>query len=272
MPSSPTPKFPPELEREIFEWTALRDPRSIPMLILVAQRVKIWVEPLLYRIIFLSRFLTLDDAPTVSAEVLRKTIHQKPADFLRTSVHHLYIDHNFAGRDSVLGACTGTRDLFLGFNVTPDLSLLSAMSHLCRLTAEVDLLFPGCPVDFAHPAFRNLTHLEILDRASEPEARTWARVFQCIPNLTHLAFSDFGFCSILGPSVRVSQTLECLVFLCADEAQIAAAHAIVGDPRFVATGKVDFSLDWQRGARGKQDYWARAMESIAKLRTIVSSA
>ncbi|KAJ7167919.1 hypothetical protein C8R46DRAFT_1094516 [Mycena filopes] len=268
MPSSPTPTFPPELEREIFEWTAVRDPRSIPTLILVAHRVKIWVEPLLYRVIFLSRFPTLDPAVAVSAEVLCRTIRQKPADFLRKSVHHLYIEHSLAERDSVLAACTGTRDLFLGFNVTPDLSRLSAMSDLRRLTAEFDLLFPGCPVDFSHPAFRNLTHLEILDRASERDARTWARVPQCIPNLTHLAFNDFGFCPIFGPLVRVSRTLECLVFLCADEAEIAAAHAIVGDPRFVATGEVDFSLDWQRGARGGQDYWARAMESIAKLRTI----
>ncbi|KAJ7887124.1 hypothetical protein B0H14DRAFT_2696630 [Mycena olivaceomarginata] len=45
------PKLPPELECTIFEIAALARPKMIPSLILVAHRVKHWVEPLLYRVI-----------------------------------------------------------------------------------------------------------------------------------------------------------------------------------------------------------------------------
>ncbi|KAK7062466.1 hypothetical protein R3P38DRAFT_3167467 [Favolaschia claudopus] len=45
------PVFPVELEREIFEHTALMFPHSIPSLLRVARHVYIWIEPLLYRVI-----------------------------------------------------------------------------------------------------------------------------------------------------------------------------------------------------------------------------
>ncbi|KAF7317625.1 hypothetical protein MKEN_00849900 [Mycena kentingensis (nom. inval.)] len=43
------PHLPRELERAIFELAALRRPRSIPVLMLVAWRVKEWLDPVLFR-------------------------------------------------------------------------------------------------------------------------------------------------------------------------------------------------------------------------------
>ncbi|KAJ7095067.1 hypothetical protein C8R44DRAFT_813875 [Mycena epipterygia] len=43
------PRLPPELERLVFESAALSHATDIPNLILVAWRIKNWVEPLLYR-------------------------------------------------------------------------------------------------------------------------------------------------------------------------------------------------------------------------------
>lgn len=42
-PVDPNPVFPPELEQEIFETTALMHPREIPTLLRVARRVLIWL-------------------------------------------------------------------------------------------------------------------------------------------------------------------------------------------------------------------------------------
>ncbi|KAJ7120747.1 hypothetical protein C8R43DRAFT_79800 [Mycena crocata] len=47
--STLTPLFPPDIEREIFEITARESRSTIPGLVLVAQRVKFWLEPILYR-------------------------------------------------------------------------------------------------------------------------------------------------------------------------------------------------------------------------------
>ncbi|KAJ6543046.1 hypothetical protein B0H19DRAFT_1172653 [Mycena capillaripes] len=47
------PRLPPELEVLIFETAALSHPAAIPKLMLIAHRVKHWVEPLLYTVVFL---------------------------------------------------------------------------------------------------------------------------------------------------------------------------------------------------------------------------
>ncbi|KAJ7887662.1 hypothetical protein B0H14DRAFT_3430691 [Mycena olivaceomarginata] len=47
---SSSPMLPAELEREVFEICSLSRPVSIPTLMLIAKRVKEWIEPLLYRV------------------------------------------------------------------------------------------------------------------------------------------------------------------------------------------------------------------------------
>ncbi|KAJ7879703.1 hypothetical protein B0H13DRAFT_1571256, partial [Mycena leptocephala] len=48
------PLLPPELERIIFELAAFVNPASMPSLLLVAPRVKIWIEPLLYETLIIT--------------------------------------------------------------------------------------------------------------------------------------------------------------------------------------------------------------------------
>ncbi|KAJ7723223.1 hypothetical protein B0H16DRAFT_1228786, partial [Mycena metata] len=181
------PGFPVELEQEIFEITAVQCPSSIPRLMLVARRVKKWVEPLLYQTIFISPFSgRVEGIPPFTADIILRTLRTKPHGFFQRSVHRLYMDRKFSGMDNILQACTGIGELFLGFGISADARLLSAMSNLRRLTVQIDLMFDGRPVDFTHPAFRNLTHLEILDRAADRATGTWAGV-RSIPGLTHVA-------------------------------------------------------------------------------------
>ncbi|KAJ7241571.1 hypothetical protein C8J57DRAFT_1526720 [Mycena rebaudengoi] len=49
MDSNISPSLPFDLEREIFEMAANRYPETIPALLLVAQRVLQWIEPIFYR-------------------------------------------------------------------------------------------------------------------------------------------------------------------------------------------------------------------------------
>ncbi|KAJ7664499.1 hypothetical protein DFH06DRAFT_1324050 [Mycena polygramma] len=74
--------FPPELEREAFETTALLYPGEIPTLLRVARCVLGWIEPLLYRVIHLAS----NDEPT--ARALLHAMSTKPPSFFRT-VRHL---------------------------------------------------------------------------------------------------------------------------------------------------------------------------------------
>ncbi|KAJ7111094.1 hypothetical protein C8R44DRAFT_883532 [Mycena epipterygia] len=49
------PRFAPQLEQIILEFCAADRPAGIPRLMLIAQRVKEWVEAALYRVICLDR-------------------------------------------------------------------------------------------------------------------------------------------------------------------------------------------------------------------------
>ncbi|KAJ6472876.1 hypothetical protein C8R47DRAFT_1145659 [Mycena vitilis] len=49
------PVFPLDLERDIFEFTALKYPSTIPHLLRVCRRVLAWVEPILYRVLRLDK-------------------------------------------------------------------------------------------------------------------------------------------------------------------------------------------------------------------------
>ncbi|KAJ7622098.1 hypothetical protein FB45DRAFT_121814 [Roridomyces roridus] len=87
------PSLPPELERDLFELAAYTRPRSIPKLMLVAWRVKAWVEPLLYCFFLFSEGrLGLHGAETYpyqDDEESSRTFSVLP----RASIQHLCILH-----------------------------------------------------------------------------------------------------------------------------------------------------------------------------------
>ncbi|KAJ7657360.1 hypothetical protein DFH06DRAFT_1328172 [Mycena polygramma] len=259
--------LPGELEREIFEVAALSRPVVIPDLMLVAHRVKIWVESLLYRTIFISRLKPIDCLPHFTADLLLRLIKEKPDQFFARSVHRLYLGHAFDELRVIVAACTGVTDLFIDFKVLNPgihlLNVLNKMTSLRRLTLEIDRLYDGSPVNFSDPLFRNITHLEILDPVFNQNVAVWASITS-IPNLTHLAFSDPNFCPVLGLALNNSDQLECLVFLSPSEHQLATP--LTADIRFVISGPVEkFEVDWQLGGDGR-DYWARADTVIAARR------
>ncbi|KAJ6574387.1 hypothetical protein B0H19DRAFT_1124389 [Mycena capillaripes] len=179
MSSSPT-AFPPELEREIFEICAVCLPVSIPQLnMLVAQRVKQWLEPLLYRIVAVERYVPIPEFPKFTTDIMISAIRTKPPEFFRTAVRHLMLFvEKSEDTETILAACTGVEDLVLSTLEEAWIPLIECLSPKGLFTTCSLLTLP--PIHHFHS---RLTHLEMLDlREDETE------VLVALPHLTHLSF------------------------------------------------------------------------------------
>ncbi|KAJ7916867.1 hypothetical protein B0H13DRAFT_1573879, partial [Mycena leptocephala] len=112
------PSLPLELECTIFEIAALSCPVGIPKLMLVAQRVKDWVEPLLYRTVIVMPASTSREAliPICRPEKFMHLISTKPPSFFHSTVKTLYVGGIFPPQSEIilpkiLAACTGVTSL-----------------------------------------------------------------------------------------------------------------------------------------------------------------
>ncbi|KAJ7818737.1 hypothetical protein B0H13DRAFT_2313689 [Mycena leptocephala] len=196
------PTLPRELEKIIFEMAALKHPLSMPSMVRVAQRVKIWIEPQLYKV------LMIDIAPGRSTYaqciVIRflRTVQKliasssRRAPMLRKHVRHLILS-SYCPKDFTL-------------------KLLS----LGNSTAWAWWIYNVLHGTFTDPAFADITHLHIHgpDTWSYP---SWS-IFVYPLRLTHLSFTE--------NCVRES------------------------------------TAEWERGARGFDDYWIEAEAIVAERR------
>ncbi|KAJ7079463.1 hypothetical protein C8R44DRAFT_992609 [Mycena epipterygia] len=286
-------RLPTELEREIFRLCAFTRPKTIPKLMLVALRVKEWIEPLMYRVIFLpaveegrkSGTSRLDEYPTCTVSRLFRLLEEKPASSFHKSVKHLFIDFpHYGSRHDVirlLTSCSGVTNLVLGkvwereisgvgtisMEPHPVLPLLADIQTLQMLSVHIGTLFGDLSPDFTHPMFRNITHLHILD--SRSEMSRWSGL-SLIPNLTHLAVTRSSVLRICTHLLRSCQKLRYLVYLPALGDDIMAGDPLCvelsGDPRFVAVTCIRLDTDWQVGAHTGENYWTRAEAFVAAKR------
>ncbi|KAF7318414.1 hypothetical protein HMN09_00350600 [Mycena chlorophos] len=185
--------LPPEIQREIFILNAYCDPREARRLLLVAQRVKIWIEPLLWRAFIVVAREELCDVessilPSVDFETFRLLLAQKPA--MRTAVHTLILDDDWRVKDgsrSILLQLPRLERLVFGCEShTPSYGLLDALSPgtLYRLWADLaHLVDPANALSAQaiehHPALSNLTHLSTTLHPTLPSVLH-------LPSLTHL--------------------------------------------------------------------------------------
>ncbi|KAJ6512368.1 hypothetical protein DFH09DRAFT_1197302 [Mycena vulgaris] len=266
--SVPGSRLPSDLEREIFEITAVARPVCIFQLMLVSWRVKEWIEPILYRTIVMAGATTLDALPKFTITSFARLLQTKPASFYQRSVRHLFIDP-VAGDSMddvkiILTTCSGVTRLFLNSSDMIDLAFSCKNLHPHRLHTHFNLR--QRPVDFAHPLFRNITHLEIFD--SVPEMSPSGLFL--LPHLTHLTFIWRSMLPLFPEILRGCQKLQYLVFLTTVEEEITEAAAecegMRGDPRFVVMSCFQFERDWRRGALTGDDYWACAEAFVAAKR------
>ncbi|KAJ7480230.1 hypothetical protein B0H11DRAFT_2025346 [Mycena galericulata] len=258
------PRLPHDLEREIFETTALIHPNMIPTLLRVARRVLIWVEPMLYRVIKISRGRPYED--------LANAVLAKPPDFLRDAVRHLFLDSaaQWSQEDAlkILPLCTGLVSLLpLRRFSNPTLIPTLAGMRLRRLsTSLVDLFGGRDAVDIHHPMFSALTHIDIFDDIGDvPKIYTH---MSALPSLTHLCLNNEIPWDILRLLLSDCRHLQVLVnmwaYLRADRAWALAQKPPLTDHRFVVTLYRDYWEDWDAGAHGETDFWALAEIFVAR--------
>ncbi|KAJ7131396.1 hypothetical protein C8R44DRAFT_850132 [Mycena epipterygia] len=257
--------FPPELEREIFEMTAGLYPDTIPSLLLVSQRVKEWIERVKY-----ATFTTTGSGSSHRLGLLQRAMssNSKPASFFHDRVRNLFVqqtDNNLdaARLHDILSACSGLHSLVVIDPIAP--SLLPAFGALRprRLCIDLKRLFTTMElIDFSHPMFTSLTHLDLFDELSSDWRWPWPSL-ALLPSLTHL--SSFRL-----DSDNVGRDL-----LLAKYPQIAVLVRIAGDPpgtndrptsddaRFVCMALPDeeYEADWIRGVEGGMDFGRVQMRS-----------
>lgn len=160
------PALPLDLEREIFETTALLHISAIPALLRVSRRVFAWIEPLLYRAIRI-------DSPT-TAEAIERVIHERPAMFFSDNVRHLY----FSARSgwtcqkvsALIRLCPHLVSLFFEgiWLESVLLPVLDGILHVRSWCGSLRNLFHGGAVDLGHPFFGTITHLYVTVHGISP--------------------------------------------------------------------------------------------------------
>ncbi|KAJ7620364.1 hypothetical protein FB45DRAFT_150193 [Roridomyces roridus] len=264
--SADGPIFPPEIERHIFEICALGRPVVVPRLILVAWRVKQWIEPLLYRTIVLGpEHSPTDGYPTFTPEALLSAIHTKPPGFIATAVRNLGIyDSTTAGYEEILAACTGVTNLRI-------LSFDTAFSaHIPSTLTE--LYVYDFPHQSAHSLFSQLTHLDVMGYSvPELDLDTFCSSVALLPSVTHVSFSDPFYAPILHRLLRACPKIEVLFYCDGEEDPLPEKESLAEDPRFVVIcfsdlTTWDWDADWHLGVHCGRDYWYRAERFIQKRR------
>ncbi|KAJ7211981.1 hypothetical protein C8J57DRAFT_1399068 [Mycena rebaudengoi] len=241
------PTLPFELERRVFETAAFSRPVSVPAMMLVAWRVKLWVEPLLYRtLVFTESNRLLDSLPVLTQEMFKRIVRTKPI-LLRDAVRNVMIRYEGyvyeADVADIVHACLGIENL--NFEIKPEY----------RPSALL---------------FTHLTHLDLFYWFNQANSTAEARTrLGDLPQLTHLSVPSHTSNSgtpILAHLLDVCKSLRALIVLAApltpptDEIAFLAEN----DVRFVTVWPHDRIADWQRGALTGIDYWTRADEHIAR--------
>ncbi|KAK7060042.1 tyrosinase central domain-containing protein [Favolaschia claudopus] len=273
------PPFPPEIEREIFETTALKYPTFAPTMLRVAQHVHAWIEPLLYRV------LVIDSEPIALA--LLSAMSRKSPEFFHNAVHHIAVpldtstgvpNRLFSPLEQVISLCTGVRSFgcmnaFLNPRFIP---IFTGMHDLQRLSCSLEVLFDTLIdeenwIDLTLPFFNTLTHLECFD--FRPNSCVFVQKLLRLPKLTHLGIPEEylrtaeqdGLFATLAECPRI----QILSFQW-DYENLRAYEAMkqphIYDSRVVLAVSCGWE-DWEAEARGGLRYWSEADDFVARKRS-----
>ncbi|KAK7059971.1 hypothetical protein R3P38DRAFT_2838786 [Favolaschia claudopus] len=278
-----SPYLPADLEHTIFELTATLHPNTIPRLLLVARRVLVWIEPLLYRKISIPG---LTEKSGNGAAILHALVNDyKTPDFFASATRYLYIfgmEWSFfnsgSGKrrwydselDTVFRVCSGVESLLLMGDLEKPklLSMASQTMRPRRAIMLVDLLSPQ--LDFSLPLFHTLTHLLLgdLTRKSAVISENWPYLnhLRNLTTLTHLGLGNCTSPELVSNLLDQCLQLECLV-ICTQQRipALEEGEEIRRDPRLVMMVMPQRMVDdWDMGTRGGLDLWARADTLVRK--------
>ncbi|KAF7304226.1 hypothetical protein MIND_00655000 [Mycena indigotica] len=273
--------FPPELEYVIFKLAAGQDRGSIPRLMLVAWRVKEWIEPLMYQPLLFESQITRDNnlGPVFPFERLPQ-LSPNVAAGVKSSIFPA------ASVLAILDKLPSLENVFLSVaeklytDSEPGEPLPAAFTRLpfrhlyCALG---DLLFLPALDSLEYHCFAGLTHFELfseptrwgVDTSPWPANRNSWALIAALPSLTHFALNNVYPASLIGFLLSACTRLTCLVLLSVAARGGRYPPAVAHDPRFVVMRPsfvVGYLRDWVSGAEGGPDYWARADAFIAERR------
>ncbi|KAJ7138857.1 hypothetical protein C8R46DRAFT_1013852 [Mycena filopes] len=262
------PRLPPELERQIFETAAFAIPLTIPTLLRVARRTRVWIEPLLYRVL----------GPGIRKEremfrAIRLFLNTKPPRFFADAVRHLHLppsSHLTQGQARrLLSLSRNLVDLAAsGFSSDPGLLPILARLRIRHLGMSLRQMFSATgtssSINFHHPLFDSVTHLTIYDRPDE----VICEGIPALPALTHLSMKKITQWGALRTLLAKCARLQvCLSVWPPSEIGPARRQVIpFVDRRFILVAFADYWGDWQAGAEGRVDLWAIAENFIAQKR------
>ncbi|KAJ7778152.1 hypothetical protein B0H16DRAFT_1711687 [Mycena metata] len=264
--------LPPELEIQIFESVAKEAPYDAVLrlrLMLVARRVRIWIEPLVFECIVFSR--------ANNWTRLKHIIASKPPDFLARNVKSVCMPLSTVSTQEaseILSLCTGAQriacwidhreiDTAIPWSIpiqTPALRRLSIeLSHFLSLSAS----FPA-----AH-LISGLTHLELIwwDKHTYPAVLDLA----FLRNLTHLALRGDSRryqwpLQMVAGTLNSCRHLKLLVLLDYGVGDATLVRLGLRDPRAVLVISEVALHDWEPKAKrfhewevrlGPEDMWTR---------------
>ncbi|KAJ7448996.1 hypothetical protein FB451DRAFT_758690 [Mycena latifolia] len=264
--------LPLELERYVFELAATTHPATIPYLLRVAHRVLAWIEPLLYRVLCI--------IPARRIQEILAALKAKPAPFLASKVWHVLMYSTTPvppteAVESLLASCPGIIDLSVMVGVGPSLLPLLGQMHIQRLGIDLRDLFTdwahalpdGSPINFGHPLFASVTHLDVFDTLYDVEQ---LEGIATLPVLTHLALNTSVDAAFLKQILEACTSLQVLIVAfneeVVDDANALAMDITFVDPRLVVATYNEYFPDWELGARGGADIWRRADDFVARKR------
>ncbi|KAJ6583475.1 hypothetical protein DFH09DRAFT_978497 [Mycena vulgaris] len=267
------PRFPPEIEIEIFETTALIHPTAIPALLRVAHRIRTWIEPLLYRVVRADKDPPYSDL--THAVLHAATSGSKPPKFLEGAVRHLFLDSSAPWSEdealTVLRRCTGVINFAaIAAYSNPSILPILAGMYVQRFAVCLENLFGAyAAIDLTHGCFAFITHLDIFDTITEGETRICKDVPK-LPALTHLCLNNDVPWDVVETLLTQCPRLELFVDLWPYTATMRAfgwaQQTPVSDVRFVVGVYHDYWADWETGARGGANFWSSADDFVARKR------
>ncbi|ESK89776.1 hypothetical protein Moror_16838 [Moniliophthora roreri MCA 2997] len=222
--------LPYDMEREIFEMTALLYPRVMVKLPMVAKRVKAWVEPIMYRTITLNH----SHSGPKFLRVLRNS--SKPPEFFATHVKSLCLSKGVSVPEArvILEQCVGVRTLACWIEPNAYAAgvlmpiIREKLTHLQRLSvnfSHLRLLLSGG--GDGNVLLEHVSHLDMSHPWALYQLANVGRVggggavdigFEALPQLTHLSFRFWardpeGAGPILKRILELCPNLEVLALL-----------------------------------------------------------
>ncbi|KAF9219834.1 hypothetical protein BS17DRAFT_788481 [Gyrodon lividus] len=270
------PVLPLELEREIFLLTARTYRGVSTRLMLVASRVKIWIEAFVYKTVVLR-------GPGHAYQFMSTLVNRSP-EFAKLHVKALCVRPQIPRSLTVqlLTLCSGVESLALWVPSQSEgpAEIINILSSLplrflsINLTAITNATCHPVPVLHNHPIFEHLTHLDIVNHWV---LWTSSLGIEHLPHLTHVAFRFWSRGSVnaaLSLILKESPRLRVLVLLADSVVVPGARHYLdregIRDDRVVVMKHTRDADEWESMERESEGMWQRA-ESIIRWRRLTNA-